>query len=196
MALALVTAWLVGTVIERVPSRRWIAVAVALGVAAPAAQWLLLPADPERGLARVHAFVEEMPRRSGNERAETWDFLGLRCIKLERWSEGARALERAAETAPSARILTEWALCVANLRDFTKSEEIFRRVTVLDSTSEMAWHGLMGSAFQVRDLAQAKIAGHKVLEIAPGDPDALNVLDVIARTERADSARADSARAR
>jgi tetratricopeptide (TPR) repeat protein len=190
MALALVTAWLVGIVIEHAPARRWVAVAVALGVAVPAVQWLMLPADPERGLARVRAFVEEPPRRDPSVRAETWDFLGIRAFRLERWREGAEAFERAAETAPSARILSQWALCAANLHDFAMSESLYRRVTVLDSTSALAWHGLMGSAFQLRHLAGARSAARKVLERAPGDPDALDVLDIVGRAERADSARA------
>src|SRR5262249_18708413 len=104
-SLSLLTAWWVGETLRASPGRSWIAAPVALGVAAAALQWLTHYADIDRGLERVEAFMVEPPPRGDAERGETWDYLGIRNLRLGRWSAAARAFSRAAETAPSPRIL-------------------------------------------------------------------------------------------
>ncbi len=183
VALSLLAAWLVARAIEAAPRRAWIAVAVTLGVLAPALQWLLLPTDLERGLARARAFVTESPARGAGERAETWDFIGLRYFKLQRWAEGAVAFEKAAETAPSPRILTEWAICAAGQHDFATSQALYRRVVAASPQDEFAWRGLAGSSYQLRRLDEAERAASMLLTLVPDDPDALHILAVIARVD-------------
>ncbi len=184
MALAMLTASLVGRAIEAAPARGWIAVAVALGVAAPAVQWLLLPTDLERGFQRAHAFVSEPPRRGDGERAETWDFLGLRYLYLERWAEARNAFEHAAETAPSPRILKQWAICAEHLGDYPTSLALYRRVVAVNPGDAYSWRGVLGAAYQLKQLELAKASARTLLTLVPRDPDALHILDVIARFER------------
>src|SRR5262249_60197287 len=85
-------------------------VAVTAAVAAPALQWLAHNADVNRGLARAEAAVREAPARAGSERASIWDYLGMRNYQLERWRAAADAFRHAVETAPSPRMLPQWAM--------------------------------------------------------------------------------------
>jgi hypothetical protein len=77
----------------------WLAVAVALGVAVPAVQWLIVHADTHRGLARVRAFVLEPPQRPPSQRGTTWDYLGIRSYRLDRYAEAQEAFAQALRLA-------------------------------------------------------------------------------------------------
>ncbi len=183
VALSACAAWLVGRAIEGAPGRAWLAVAVVLGVAAPAVQWMLLPTDLDRGLARARAFMQEPPSRSATERAETWDFLGLRTLRLERYAEAAEAFEHAAETAPSPRILKQWGIAEANQGHVAAAESLYLRSVEGDPRDPAAWRGLMRCSFQLLRWDQAKRAAQQVLVLRPGDPDAPRFLRAIASAE-------------
>ena len=88
----------------------WLAVAVALGVAVPSLQWLLVHADTVRAgtRARVRDRAARAPGRAarhhlGFPRASA-------ATGSSAYAEAEEALSHAAETSPSPRILHEWAL--------------------------------------------------------------------------------------
>jgi hypothetical protein len=87
--LSMLTAALVGETLRRA-ARPWLAVAVALAVAAPAFQWLALHTATDRGIERALAAVSEPPARAGTERA-SMNYLGMRNYQLERWRASADA---------------------------------------------------------------------------------------------------------
>src|SRR5262249_28366716 len=113
VALSLIVAWLVGETLRASRRFAWLAVAVFLGVAVPSLQWLVIHAASVRGLTRFRAFVTEPPQRPDAQRGTTWDFLGIRSYRLERYAEAEQAFTHAAETSPSPRILHEWAYAAA-----------------------------------------------------------------------------------
>jgi hypothetical protein len=92
VAISLLTAWYAGRALRGAGSMLWLAAAVSLGAAAPAVEWLAHNADQERGFVRVRALLNEPPVREKSERGNTWDYLGIRYFRLERWDQAAEAL--------------------------------------------------------------------------------------------------------
>jgi tetratricopeptide (TPR) repeat protein len=176
-ALSLVTAWLVAETLRAVPGRSWLAAAVTLGAAAAALQWLAHFADLNRGLERVEAFMTEPPRRGDAERAKTWDYLGIRNLRVGRWDVAARAFANAAETAPSPRILLEWGTAELRIRNWGKAREVFRRVIASSPNEARAWQGLAAAAIELGDREEARSAADTLLRWNPGDPVARKTLE-------------------
>jgi hypothetical protein len=169
MVLALLAAWLAGETLRRAPAFAWLGVAVVLAVAAPSVQWLAHQTDVDRGLARVTAFLTEPPARDPYERGKTWDYLGIRNFRLERWEASARTFARAAETQPSPRVLTQWGLAELRSGSPRRAREAFRRAVAKDSTSSWAWKGLFTTCIQLGDLDEAHAVLVAFLRREPND---------------------------
>lgn len=191
VALSLIAAWLVGETLRDTRRFAWLAVAVTLGVAVPALQWLAVHVDTGRGLARVRAFVTEPPVRPPAQRGTTWDYLGIRNFRLERFAEAQAALARAAETAPSPRILHEWALAAVRAGDDVTARDVFHRLLEKDPANNLGWLGLATACMRLRDVPEAQRAATELARRNPGNADAREILDEIARYEaiQADSVR-------
>lgn len=177
-ATSLVVAWLVGETL-RAGARPWLAVAVIAGVAVPSLQWLAHYADLERGLARAEAFMTEPPRRTDTDRAGTWDFIGLRNFRLDRYAEAGRALGHAAETAPSPRILLELAMSETRAENFGAAQAAYRRMLGRDSTLVYGWRGLATVSARNGDFDEARRAAERTLQLSPDDRDARAVLQYL-----------------
>jgi tetratricopeptide (TPR) repeat protein len=191
VALSLVTAWLVGETLRGATRRAWVGVAVALGVAMPAFQWLFAHVETTRGIARVRAFVTEPPLRSPPERGHTWDYIGIRSYRLERYAEAQAAFARAVETSPSPRILQEWAVAATYAGDLHAAQNAWRRVLEKNPGDAMAWMGLAAISMRLRDVPEAKRAALGLERVIPGHESARRILADIARYEQlqADSLR-------
>ncbi|MBI1797527.1 MAG: hypothetical protein HYR74_10800, partial [Candidatus Eisenbacteria bacterium] len=191
VALSLVAAWLVGETLRAAPRFAWLAVAVVLGVASPAVQWLLVHADATRGLERVRAFVTEPPPRTPAERGTTWDYLGIRNYRLERYAEGVAAFTRAVETEPSPRILQEWAVTATMAGDLRTAQTAYHRLLAGSPDNSLGWLGLAAVSMRLRDVPEAKRAALGLRRLVPQSPEAAHILDEIARYEalQADSLR-------
>lgn len=183
VALSMIAAWLVGEALRDARRDAWLGVAVTLGVAIPAIQWLAIHAETERGQARVAAFVLEPPQRTDAERGKTWDYLGIVSYRAERWEDAAEAFAKAAETAPSPRILLEWAMSETNRGNLRKAQEVYRRHLKDQPQSFFGWLGLgavsirlsdseASGAQQDADVAEARHAAAEVLKVQPGSPEA------------------------
>jgi len=181
MALSLVAAWLVAETLRDAPRTEWLALAVVLGALAPSAQWLALHADVERGLRRVEAFVGEPPARSEAERGTTWDFLGIRNAQLGRWDASAAALARAAETAPSPRVLLQWALAEQARGRYADARDLFRRTSALTPGDSRAWLGLAISSRHLHDYDECRRAIGVLDRLRPGDPKVRAMLEDLER---------------
>jgi hypothetical protein len=125
MAVAIILAVVIAGVMKRERSAAWLAVAIALGSAVPVLQALTLAADLDRGLARVETWVEGPPVRPADECARTWDYLGVRNYRARRYSQATAAFARAAELAPSPRIVLEWATAAEMARDEASARQAF-----------------------------------------------------------------------
>jgi hypothetical protein len=185
MVLALLAAWIVGETLRRAPAFAWLGVAVVLAVAAPSVQWLAHQTDVDRGLARVTAFLTEPPARDPYERGKTWDYLGIRNFRLERWAASARTFARAAETQPSPRVLTQWGLAELRSGNPRRAREAFRRAVAKDSTSSWAWKGLFTTCIQLGDLDEAHAVLVAFLRRQPNDAEVRASLRQVEQLQRA-----------
>jgi hypothetical protein len=183
-ALSLLAAWTVGETLRAAPARAWLAAAVVLGVAAPTLAWLGVQADLERGLARVEALMSEPPPRIEPERATTYDFLGGRYEDLRRYADAARAFSRAAEMAPSPRLLLQWAMLETMAGHLTEARGAYYRLLAKDSLTSTPWLGLATVATRAGDFQEGERAARRVLAIEPDNEQAIGILRFIERARR------------
>jgi tetratricopeptide (TPR) repeat protein len=192
VAVSLVVAWLAGEALRFSPRHAWVGVALAVGVAVPAVQWLALHANAERGFARVGALLSEPPRRTPAERAKTWDYVGIVEYRREHWSDASAAFEHSAETGPSYRIMLQWAMATTNGGDLRGAADIYRRMLARYPDAAYAWLGLGAVTSRLADaappgearaahVAESRRAAHKLLELEPGNREGLALLAYLER---------------
>ncbi len=167
MALALVAAWQLAATLPRV--RPGLALAVALAAFAPAVQWVALQHDVPRALARIETRVDRTPWVDADERAATYDFVGMRYLGMH-----------AVEAAPHPRLIVEWGMVSLTKGDFVRARSIFQRAAALDANRPAAWRGLMTAASALGDRAELARATAQLERLTPDDPmvrDARALLD-------------------
>ncbi|HEY6100126.1 MAG TPA: tetratricopeptide repeat protein, partial [Anaeromyxobacter sp.] len=74
---------------------------------------------------------------------------------------------RAAELAPSPRILFEWALAESERGDDRKAQSLLQRVVAAQPDMIPAWLGLAIASYQIGDTAECRRAALRALEIQP-----------------------------
>jgi len=176
VALSLLAAWAVARCLGA-PRHAWLAVPLTLAAAVPSIQWLAHNADVDRGFARVRALMLEPPARAPAERGTTWDFLGIRNFRLERWGEAAVAFSKAAETSPSPRILQEWALAETMRRNYAMAQHLYHRMLEKAPENTLGWLGLGTVSLHLADYAEARRAASRLLQLRPDDEGARRVLE-------------------
>ena len=192
-ALSMLSAGLVGETLRRA-GRPWLAVATTLAVAAPAYQWLAFHTVADRGIPRALAAVQEPPQRPGAERASIYDWLGMRSYQLERWQVATDAFKHAVETAPSPRMLQQWALAATMAGNLEQAREAYHRQLAKEPDSYSGWIGLAAVASRIPDWAECRRALERVLEIKPGDPEATQRLQELDAEEARRRAAPESAK--
>ncbi len=138
-ATSLVAAWLVAETLRAAPRFAWVGVATSLAVAAPCVQWVVHWADADSGLERVEAFMREPPARTTAERSTTWDYLGIRNLRIGRLDAAAAAFARSSEAAPNPRVLLELGYAERARGDLRGAARAYQRVLERDSTHVVAW---------------------------------------------------------
>jgi tetratricopeptide (TPR) repeat protein len=181
-ALSMLTALLVAATLRRA-AQPWLAVAVTLAVALPACQWLAFHTVVDRGIARAFAAVSEPPGRIGSERASIWDWVGMRNYQIERWRASADAFKHAVETAPSSRMLQQWAMAETMAGDLEAARAAYHLQLEKDPESYAGWMGLAAVTSRIPDFAECRRALGRLLEIRPGDPDATRLLRILDEEE-------------
>jgi hypothetical protein len=171
MALGLAAAWVLGMRLSNGAGRA-LASPIAATVIAGTIWWLMVPADPAAGLARVHAFVTEPPARAPDELAASWGFLGVRATNEQRWADAAEALAGAARYAPAPTTMREWALAEIQSGRPDHAIAIYRALLGRDPNNVMAWYSLAAVSTQVGDYSGAAEALRSLLAIAPADSSA------------------------
>ncbi|HTO89656.1 MAG TPA: tetratricopeptide repeat protein [Candidatus Sulfotelmatobacter sp.] len=175
-ATAAACAWMAGESLRGAPRFSWLALGLALAAAVPSFQWLVLQSDLDRGLKRVEAIVAEPPPRTDTERGNTWDFLGIRNFRLQRWEASATAFAHAAETAPSPRILHQWAVAETEEGHYPAAQKIYRRMLEKSPDDLNAWSGLAAVSSQLGDTTTTREAALQMLRLQPGEPNATLLL--------------------
>jgi hypothetical protein len=141
---------------------RGLAGAALIGVLAPTVTVMVSQNDLHRGLARARAFLDEAPRRTESQRLATLDFLGLRLLRLERWSESGDAFAALAERAPHPRALVlQGTADLMSGRD-AEAQRAFSTLLARDSTQSMGWFGLWLAARGAGDSLAERTAGRVV----------------------------------
>ena len=182
VTLSLIAAWRVGEILSSTPTRRWVAVPVALGVMMSSVQWLALHTDVDQGLARARAFVTEPPARPDVERAGVWDFLGIRNFRLHRWTASAEAFSHAAESAPSPRLLEQWAFAATMAGELRTAQAIYHRLVEKDPRNPSAWLGLGAVASRIPDVDDSFRAARQLLTLDPGNESGRQLMAYLRKT--------------
>jgi tetratricopeptide (TPR) repeat protein len=141
--------------------------------------WIAVPAHPAGGFARVRAFVTEPPRRSPDELAASWEFLGMHAVGETRWSDAAEALGHAVELAPAPGTMRELALAEIQLGRPERAIELYRTLLARDPRNVMAWYSLAAVSTQVGDYRSAARALRSLLLVAPDNAAARENLRLI-----------------
>ena len=139
LGLSLVTAWLIAETLRAQPRLAWLGVAASLMAAVPTVQWLLHWSDVDRGLARVTTIMREPPPRTVTERSTTWDFLGIRNLRVGRLDAAADAFEHSAAAAPNPRVLLELGFAERGRGNLRGAQHAYRRVVERDPAAQSAW---------------------------------------------------------
>lgn len=184
ITLSMMTAWLLSLAARTARGWSWLCVPAALAAIAPSVLWLVHNADLRRGLARVETYLGEPPPRSEEERAKTWDFLGIRYAQLDLWDRSAHAMEKAAELAPSPRVLLQWALAEQTRGNDLGAQAVYQRLVELTPDDWRAWYGLAFVSWRATDPIECRRAANAMLRLRPGDPQAQAILEQL---DRADS---------
>jgi tetratricopeptide (TPR) repeat protein len=181
-ALSAVAAWLVGSILTDARAWRWVAIPAFGAVLMTSAQWLALHTDVDQGMARARAFVTEPPARSDIERAGVWDFLGIRNFRLQHWEASAEAFSFAAVSAPSPRLLQEWALAETMAEHLPRAEAVYQVLVSKDPKNPSAWLGLAAVASRIPDVDESFRAARRLLELSPGDAGGQQIMEYLKRT--------------
>ena len=183
LALSLMTAWLLSLAARTSRGWSWLCLPASLAAMAPSVQWLAHNADLQRGLVRIEAYLAEPPPRGVEERAKTWDFLGIRYAQLDRWDRSAHAMEQAAALGPSPRVLLQWALAEQTRGNDLGAQAVYRRLVMLTPDDWRAWYGLAYVSWRANDPAECRRAANEMLRLSPGDPQALAILEHLDQTD-------------
>jgi len=136
--------------------------------------------------------MSEAPEREPAARPETWDYLGIVHYRHERWSEAAAAFANSAATGPSERVLTQWAMSATNAGDLAGALATYRRLVAAFPDATLGWRGLAVVSSRLADaeaseparavrVAESRRAARALLALEPGNADARNLLDYLAR---------------
>ncbi|MGH7741266.1 MAG: tetratricopeptide repeat protein, partial [Candidatus Eiseniibacteriota bacterium] len=144
VALSLLSALVVGESLRAAPARAWLAVPVAAMVVVFTLQWLVHETDLDRGLERVHAFMSEPPRRSELNAMTTWEYLGIRNNRADRWEDAALAYREAAKLLPSPNILRQLGYAEERAGNLDRARDVYQLMLSRNPADDLARRRLAG----------------------------------------------------
>ena len=115
----------------------------------------------------------------------TWEYLGIRNDREERWPASAAAYREAARRLPSPNLLRQLAAAETHAGEIDSARAVYRFMLSRNPNDDIAWLGLAVLSFRLADYAEAKRAAQELLRIHPDDRNALALLDRIARVTAA-----------
>lgn len=180
-AFALLTAFLVAHWLDAVPKWAWIAAAVGASTLVPCLQLLLHSSNTDLGLRRVRAFMTEPPERPVEQQVKTWDFLGMRGARLEKWELAAEANERAVTLAPVPRIFLQWALAESEAGHWDRARAAYLHLLERHAFVPIANLGLAGAALRLGRRDEADSAMMRVREYSPNSIEARMMVEYVRR---------------
>ena len=186
VAISLMAAWLIAEALRDARGRAVAAVGVTACAAVFTLQWMIHHADVERGLARMQAFLTESPARTESERVAVLDYIGIRNLRLERYTAAAAAFRMAADQVPNPRFMIQWGLAATEAKDFGEAREAYVRMIARTPADPLAWRGYTAMSARLGDLVNARRGAIELLARVPGDPESIRLIDEIDRVEAAE----------
>ena len=136
----------------------------------------------------MRAFLNEPPARSESERVAVLDYIGIRNLRLERYTAAATAFREAADQVPNPRFMIQWGLAATQARDYHDARAAYERMIARVPGDPLAWRGYTAMSSRLGDLVNARRGATELLARVPGDPDAVQLLSEIDRVEAAERA--------
>ncbi len=177
VALSLVAAWIVGALLRAAPRSAWVSASVTGSVIGATLLWLAHHGDIDRGMDRAYALAREAPARAPRETGTTWEYLGIRNLRLGRPEPAAEAYAQAAERMPSPRILMQWAYAETQAGHLDQAQRVYQRLLRGTPQDLVGWRALIDVAMRRGDRAEARRAAGELLRVRPGDAYAERALD-------------------
>jgi Flp pilus assembly protein TadD len=103
----------------------------------------------------------------------------MRAMDFGQTDRSAAAFARAAEIAPSPKILRAWAVAELTRGDLTTARRIYRRLTERAPDHPTAWGELATVSLRMGDSTAARGEARRALEVRPDDRQALRVLQLL-----------------
>ncbi len=175
-ACSLLAAWLIGETLRAAPRRAWLAASVTLAVMIPTLQVLISQHDLDRGVRRARAFIAERPGRTWSQRVATWDFIGLRSLRVGRWGDAARAYEMVSTEAPHPRALLLWGTAAIIDRDEAGARRAFHTLLARDPENPEGRFGLWIASSLLGDTTEARAARRKLDGYAVDGPEMARIV--------------------
>jgi tetratricopeptide (TPR) repeat protein len=179
VALSVVVAWLAGEVLRVSKRAPAIATATTAFVVVSTLMWLGHHAMVNEGLRRMEAFTQEPPERTENELAATWDYLGSKTFRMQRFEESARHFKTLADRVPNTRFILQWALAEESAGKYAAAQAAYRRMIDKVPQDPVAWRGYAVVSMRMGDRTAARHGAQMLLRYHPGDPDALAILEAL-----------------
>lgn len=182
VAVSLVAAWVVGEVLRVSGRRGTLAVMTVGAVIAPLFLWLGHHAMANHGIRRMEAFTQGPPERTENELAATWDYLGSKTFRMQRFEESARYFKTLSERVPNTRFILQWALAEEAAGKLSAAQEAYRRMIDKVPQDPVAWRGYAVVSMKMGDRTAARHGAQMLMRYHPGDPEAEAILTELANT--------------
>jgi tetratricopeptide (TPR) repeat protein len=185
VALSLLAAWGAGRTLAASRARAWLAPALALSTIVPSAHWLAIMHQPDDALRYVHAYITGPPTRTADDRAATYDFIGVRALVTQRYDEAAAAYAKAVEAAPNPRLYATWGVCDIMAGRYPRAESLYRCAVSRDPNFLTGWVGLGTSASWVGDTTTCAEAERQITRLDPGNAQLADLRAYLARVRGA-----------
>ena len=157
----------------RVPG--WWSPALTAAVLLPTLQWMILFHDPRAGLSRARAFAVEAPARTDDERAQMWDVIAYRAIRLHAWDLAVEASEHCVQYAPHERAYLMLAITRTYASDYRGAMEIYDQMSRRYAEDPLVWVGLGGVALRLGDSLQIARVRERLYSYPQGSPESRRI---------------------
>ncbi len=167
VVLSAAAAWAVARALDARPGRAWLAIPVALVAIAPSVQWLVLPSEPSRALARGASILEGPPPRPVRERAFGFDHIGYAYLDLGQYEPALDNFMRSLAAAPNPRTYVHVGMALTMLGRDDDALRSYATAVRLNPDLLQGWQGVAAAASRLHDLPHLAVAARALAKLDP-----------------------------